>query len=250
MFTLVAWYESVDPAGVLVNLAAVTDQHVFTTADDVRVPDGMPNLIGAAALINDASADEAQIESPSLRQIAVQQIQPIVAAATFGEPPEVLFHPERPIPLSPGEGLRFLVQSDPVAPAVHYGLAWLADGAQAPVGGPFYTVRAVGQNVGAAGTWTLSTVTFDQTLPVGTFQIIGFRCVAATAVAARLVFPGGIWRPGVPVVNAITDEDPRLFRFGRSGVLGEFHTNQPPQVEVLGAAGGVPEFFFDLTRVG
>jgi hypothetical protein len=250
MFSTFAYYELVDPAGVFNEINAVADQTIFTSGTDLRVPDTARFLIGSAALINDASATRAQLVSPSLRRLAAIDVEPIVQASVFGLIPEVLFHPTRPYELLAGEGLRFQMQSDPAAAAAHYGLIWLADGPQRPLDGSVNTVYATGQNVGAAGVWTLSALTFDQQLPVGRYQVVGLRARSTTAVAMRLVFPGSIWRPGVPVINAVSDPDLYLFRFGNCGVFGEFHTNAPPQMEILGAAGSVPVIQLDLVPLG
>ncbi len=251
MFTLVAWYQSIDPAGVFTTINAVQDPHVTTNGVDVRVPKGMGSLIGAQALINDASGIRAQIRSPSLRQIANVDLEPIVLANVFGSPPEVNYHPANPIPLVEDESLDLAVQSDPAAAADHYGLAWLADGPQDPLAGPVYTLRATTGAVGAVGVWTNTNLVFGDTLPVGRYRVVGMRARALTAVAARLVFVGNPWRPGVPVVNAIADLDVGLFRFGRAGAWGEFDQTNPPTVDILGAtgAGGITALL-DLQRLG
>lgn len=251
MFTVVAWYESIDPAAALVNIAAVPDPHVFVSGDDIRVPDPLGNIIGQAALIDDASAAQARIDSPSLRQISNLDIEPIISgAAVFGSPPEILFHPSSPNPVAVAESLNMLMNSDPAAAEAHYGIVWLSDGPQIPVQGSIHTVRATSGNVGAAGTWVNSALVLSQTLPVGRYQIVGMRARSTTGVAMRLVFVGGLWRPGVPMVNAIADRDLSIFRYGRAGVFGEFDTNQPPTVDILGAAGAAPVILLDIIRVG
>lgn len=250
MFSLHAYYELVDPGGAFNAINAVQDQSAATEGTALRVPDAAPFLLGVSALVNDASVSQVQVASPSLRAMALVDVEPVVVGSTYGEPPEVVFHATRPYQLKPGEALEVFMNSDPAAAAHHYGLVWLGDGPQRATEGTVFTVRCVGQNVGAHGAWTLSSLVFDQRLPVGRYAIVGMRVRSLTAVAARLVIPSSLWRPGVPVVNAITDEDVPDFRYGQIGTWGEFHTNLPPQMEILGPAGSVPVVLLDILQVG
>lgn len=250
MHHLVAFRESVDPGNAFVNINAVADQALFTSGDDVRVPEEMANIIGAAALINDASGARARIESPSLRSLVNIDVEPIVLAAVFGSPPEALFHPRSPVPLVGDEAINFAALSDPAAGVEHVGLVWLADGPQQPVDGTVYTVRATSTVAQAAGVWTVGPLVFSQTLPAGRYQIAGWVARSTDAIAARLVFPGGRWRPGVPCINAIGDRVLREQRYGGLGVFGEFDHLLPPQVEVLGGVAAAQVHLFDLIKVG
>jgi hypothetical protein len=76
------------------------------------------------------------------------------------------------------------------------------------------------------------------------------RARGTNLVAARLVFPGGRWRPGVPAVNGIGDADFEPLRHGMSGVLGSFDSNQPPTLDALGVTDSAQTIFLDLIKVG
>ena len=249
MFHLAAWYESIDPGGVLTPIAAVVDQSVFTSGDDIRVPTAMPNIIGQAALADDASAAGAQVQSPSLRAMVNLDIEPLVAAAVFGSPPEGLFHPLSPITVVPDEPVNFALNSDPAAGADHYGLIWFGDGPQQPVPGNIFSVAVSSALALSAGVWINGTLLFSQTLPLGRYTIVGMRARGTNLVAARLVFVGGAFRPGVPAVNALADEDPAVFRYGRTGAFGVFHSNTPPTVDCLGITDVAQSYIFDLVQV-
>jgi len=249
MFHTAAWFELIDPGGVLTPITAVVDQSVFTSADVIRVPNAMPNIVGQAALLGDVSAAGAQIQSPSLRAMVNIDIEPIVGAQVFGSPPEVLFHPLSPISVVADEPVTFVVNSDPVAPARHYGLVWFGDGPQVPAPGNIFSVAATSALTLALGVWTNGTLLFSQTLPLGRYTIVGMRARGTNLVAARLVFVGGAFRPGVPAVNAVADLDPRIFRYGRHGAFGVFHSNTPPTVDALGVTDTVQNYVFDLIQV-
>ena len=248
---LALFAESIDPAGALVNIAAINDDSVFTSGDDIRVPVQLPFLLGAAALISATSPIQAQLQSPSLRQIANIDLEPCGLGLVFGDPAELAMHPTNPIPLRGDESLNFLANTNPAGAQLHYGLVWFGDGAQQSVSGDIFSVRASMSVTAVADAWVNGTLTFGQDLPVGNYDVVGLRVRAAGLVAARLNFIGGAWRPGVPGAVAIDDKVSEQFRYGRMGVYGSFHTNTPPSIEIVGAAGAVtPTVILDLIARG
>lgn len=249
MFHLAGWFEDLDPGGVLTPIASIVDQSVFTSGDVTRVPVQMPNIVGQAALLDDASAAGAQIQSPSLRAMVNIDIEPVIADATFGNPPEVLFHPLSPISVVADEPITFAVNSNPAAIEEHYGLVWFGDGPQVPVPGNIFSVGATSALTLAPGVWVNGTLLFSQTLPLGRYTVVGMRARGTNLVAARLVFIGGAFRPGVPAVNAVGDRDVAVFRYGRHGAFGVFHSNTPPTVDALGITDTAQSYIFDLIQV-
>jgi hypothetical protein len=249
MFHLSAWYQSVDPAGVLLPINGVPEATLMVAGADIRVPKALPFIIGAAGLANDASGSRAQIQSPSLRIQTNLDVEPLVLALVFGNPPEQSFWPQTPVQVVPDESLNFAILSDPAAAAAHYGLVFLADGAQNPIEGNIFSVRCTAAITLSAGVWVNGALTFQQTLPAGRYAVVGMRARSANLVAARLVFQEQMARPGVLAVNAIADQDPYWTRFGRMGVFGEFESTNPPTVDALGVTDSAEIFILDLVRV-
>lgn len=249
MHHLAAWSQSVDLAGVLTALNAVQDPALTTSGADIRVPMQLPVILGQAALIGNTTASRAQISSPSLRAMVNLDIEPIINALVFGSLPEQLLHLDSPIPVQANESLNFFAQATGGAATQNYGLIWLGDGPQQPVKGSIYSVRATATVALAASTWVNGNLTFSQTLPAGSYQVVGMRARGTNLVAARLVFPGNAWRPGVAAVNAIGNVDPYQFRFGSMGVFGQFDNTTPPTVDCLGVTDAAQTFDFDIIRV-
>lgn len=233
-FTLAAWNQNVDPAGVLLPITAVPDPHLTTQGADIRVPETLTNIIGEHAMANDASLVRAQLQSPSLRAFVNIDKEPIVAAAIMPNSPLKIMHANGPIPVKETEGINMAIQSDPAAAVQHWGLIWFADGKRVPVDGQIYTIRFTGAAALAAGAWVNTNVTFLQNLPVGSYQVVGMRVRGANLVAARLVFQGGYWRPGCPGVSTLAQVDIPEFRFGGLGVWGVFDNTTPPTMDCLG----------------
>jgi len=247
---LAAYYQLFNPDGVLVNVDAVQDTSVFTSGKDIRVPLPLPTIIGEVAMTGAANLIGSQVQSPSLRTIANIDVEPVVDSILFGDPPEAMMHPMNPIPVTGDEAVNFAINSDDGGNRSHYGFIWFADGAQATVNGEIYSITATANATLVHGVWVNSNLTFNQVLPVGNYQVVGMRARGTNLVAARLVFVGGTWRPGVPAVNSIADLDAKHFRYGRMGVLGEFHTNTPPTLDCIGATDTAQTITLDVIRVG
>ena len=110
-------------------------------------------------------------------------------------------------------------------------------------------MRATAAATLAAGTWVNSALTMTQTLPVGTYAVVGLRAIGANLQAARLSFIGGGYRPGVPAVNGDGDGDFKPLRFGMSGEFGRFDNNTIPSVDCLGHTDTSQRFYLDLIKV-
>lgn len=248
MMHLAAFYQSVNPAGVTTLINAVPDQSVFTNATNLRVPKGMTNLLLEAALSAATGPQFGQVQSPSLRELANQDIPIIASAAKFASQDEVQLHWDNPRAVQEAESVNFGINATGGAAAANYGLILLGDGPVKPTNGKIFTVIGTGAAALAAGTWVNTPVVFNTVLPAGSFQVVGFRAMGANLIAARIVFVGAAYRPGGP---AETSQQTNFFPFmrnGRPGVLGQFDINQPPTVDCLGATDVTQQFAFDLIQ--
>ena len=249
MFTTIGWSESQDSGGVLVNVAGIPDQSVTVTADDIVVPNDLPNLAGVIAI--GATISLARIEAPSLRRMVLLDVDPLNIGA---EPifPSVLNQKfDNPIALDPAESLRAQVAEGAAGAEQETVIAWLSDGPLAPVSGEIFRIRATSATTLVAFTWGNCPLTLGQTLPAGRYQVVGMSALSAGCLAARLVFVGYQWRPGCVGVDALSDGGDMIFRNGSLGVWGEFEHTQPPTVDFLSVSADTAEtVFLDLIKVG
>jgi len=246
-FTLVAYSESQDSA-VLVNIAAVPDTHVRVVLDDIYVP-ALSQLAGYHFM--GVNFTQGQIDSPSLRVQTLIDVEPADVADEPASPPA--FHDlfSAPIPLATGETIRTLMAEDGAGATRVSALVWFSDGPVAPVTGKIQTLRATGATTLTANAWTACPLTFSQTLPVGSFQVVGARFNSAGCRAGRLLVPGYSWRPGAPGVDADGDLNTVRFRYGQAGVWCEFASDNPPQAEFFSASADTSEVVhLDLIKVG
>lgn len=249
MFHLAAYYQSVDPGATLTKISAVADQAIRTDGNDVVVPSSLANLVCEAALSAATGPSYGQVQSPSLRQLANQDVDPIVNGVVFGNDPATQAHFGSPRMLKGNESLNFAINATGGAAAANYGLVWLADGAMARINGNIFTVRATGAASLSAGSWVNTALTFDSTLPAGTYNVVGMRAQGANLVAARLVLVGQGYRPGVPAVNGTGDREWLYGRMGAIGSFGTFDVNQPPTVDCLGVTDAAQNITLDLIKV-
>lgn len=254
-FHLAAFWENIDAAGAEANLAAALgEQTLFTTGDEIRIPEGASQIVAVAAMCG-LGANFARLISPSLRDFVNLDIVPI-NGLTDGNvepdsPAKVHYLGNNPIPLAPGESLTATTDSDTAAAADQSILVWLADGPLQPVDGQqIHPLRATAAITAGVGSWTNGVLTLGQVLPVGNYAIVGMRAQGATLVAARLAFRGVGWRPGVIGSDIESDDTNGYFRYGKSGVFGEFHSTVPPTVDVLcNDADTAQEFILDLVKL-
>jgi hypothetical protein len=247
MFHLVG-YETSASLAALTAITPIPDPTVAVISNDIRVPTQLPFIIAAAAEINSAAATlRAQIVTPSLRAIFPADISPIINGLVGPALPPFVQLLDSPIPLVPLEPMDVLIQNG--AAVMNRAFIWLADGPIKPTLGKIYTVRATASVTLATASWVNSgALVFASTLPAGHYQCVGLRSWSANQVAARLFFVGYPWRPGVLAGTAEATTDWPTFRWGNSGVFGEFDNTTPPTIDFMGVTDAAETVFLDLIK--
>jgi len=251
-FHLAAFGEAIAAAGTLQPITAVGDDQIFTAGDDLRVPTGLNNLLGAFAF--GTGITRARIVAPSLRAFINHEIAPLNAGDVPDPdtPKDGNTFVSHPIPLAVGESINLESDAGAAGPEDVFGLVMLDEGPRQPVSGDIRTVRAVAAVAAPRITWLAGALTFSEDLPAGRYQVVGGRCVGANVGAFRLIFRAGGSRPGTMGMSLTDDADVVGSRMGAWGVWGEFDINQPPQIEILGvgAAAAAQVVYLDLLRIG
>jgi len=244
--TLVAYDENFGAAATLDAMTAVADPHVRVSGDDIWIPDALPFLAGYIAMA--AALTAARIESPTLRTLTPIDVAPLDLAAEPSTPAAYIDLRANPKLIGGGEALN--VKATVSAAARALALAVLCDGPIAPVAGEIFTIKATAAATLVANAWTNAAVTFAQSLPKGTYQVVGMRAQSAGLIAARLVFPGYAWRPGCIGADAYSDLVHEAFRGGRLGIWGSFEHDVPPTVDFLSiSADTTEEVWLDLIKI-
>ncbi len=254
MFTLAGFLEDQDQLGVYAPMTGLVDQHLNVVLDELTVP-SLTLLVAVMAGLEDVAVAQGRLVSPTLRRASMFQVAP-VNTATAGpvnvlNPPVVLDLRKTPLQLTEDEALEFHSNGNPAAVQVQWCLVWLSDKRITPVEGDIFTIRAASVTAAVAEAWTNVPIVLDEDLAPGRYQIVGMRGMSAGMIAARIVFRGGGWRPGVPGAILLQNHDHPMFRYGQFGVFGEFRHNAVPSIDVLSTlADAAQEFYFDLIKVG
>lgn len=255
MFHTAAFLQSVDPAGAFVQLAAVADSILTVNSPRIQVP-VLNQVIAAAGGIETTVDSRIRIVTPSILQAFRSYITPVNGAAAAAVPP---MNPHRvadmrndPLILVPSEQMTMELFSNPAAAQIQWGLAWFADKTPDQINGKVYTARATVANALVSSVWTLNTLTFDDQLPRGRYQVVGMKAYSTSMIAARVIIPGTQWRPGCLGNILLTDMGDPMFRYGNMGVWGEFEDVDNLQIESLAAAADTAAsqvYYVDLLQV-
>lgn len=249
---VVAYYKSVLSSGTLQPLVPVPDPTITINVDDIQVPLQYSNICRVGHIPGTNAGTHIELQSPSLRSMWFPEAQAGPLSATFEEPSSYQNYDSGPLQLVSNEGLEFWSDAGgngTVAQNV-YGIVIFCDTPPAQANGNYRTLRGTLAATAALGSWNASAITFDQSLPVGTYDIVGMRVSAAGLVAARIIFIGAsaITRPGVlcqASENSIGLPD---FRAGKNGVYGTFASTNIPSVEVLGGTSTSQDIELDLIK--
>lgn len=233
------------------NVPAVTDQGLNTSSNArYFAPDNVS--VFAAQAIND-TISRARINAPSLRNEGLPEIFPLTVAAAQATEPLVCEWGDEGPRLRRDE--EFGVEASNGASTVDlaHALLWIRSMRKPVPPGKRMTIVATSTQTLIASAYTLGGLTFDQTLPVGTYAVIGMAAVCNDAACARLVFPrSGTLRPGCPTSPTVGRLDARqIFRSGRQGEWGRFTHVTPPQLEIGGIVAGAETatVILDLVQV-
>ena len=247
-FTLVGFTQSVDTSGALTTIAALADPHIRVSGNDVTVPDALPNIGSVYAL--GPNITRAALVSPSIRRRYPFEVFPTDANATPAN--HFVFTPfTAPISLDSDESLNAQFAESGAGATRGTVLVWLTDGAYQPAtSSEIFTIRATGTTTLTANAWTNCSLTFNDTLPAGDYQVVGMAATSTGAQAARLVFSQYAWRPGVIASTSVNAVGNPTFRYGNLGVFGQFSHNTPPSVDFLSNSADTSQtVYLDLVMI-
>lgn len=238
MHILAAFAASIANGTTYGALSAVSDQALTVSSNNRYIlPARWRARLGYVQGVNLTAA---QIDAPSLRNLALPEIYPtVVAAAPPTTPGYVDWGDTGPMIQQNEEVTVRISRGGADAQPVTAGL-WLSPGMQPAPGGMVTTLVATATIVQVASNWVSGALTFATTVPAGQYAVIGMNVVANDVAFARLIFPGqSQWRPGCLVDAAYGNKIiPNVFRAGRLGLWGHFWNTAQPQIETFGLVAG------------
>jgi hypothetical protein len=259
MFHIGAFAQDVDLAAADTDIDALQDTSLFTSGDTIRVPVEYPYLWWASAGIGSGGTSLARLESPTLRETSRIQFSEINGLADADveptSPTPILNFINNPVKLTGDEQLKFTANSNTSAAAFQWCVVAFGGSKMSPISsGNIIQAHFEWNNTATARQWTAGEVTFQDTLPYGTYQLIGMRVVSTTGVAARII-PIGVAqssRPGIMMVDTLSEVGTGdTFRNGNAGLFSTFNSTTPVQLEVLCDAADASSTtgVFDLIKI-
>ena len=194
----------------------------------------------------------ARLNWPTLRRLFLPQLRPFDTVSVPPDDPAIIWYNGMGPTVQGSEELAFEAFHSNVGAQDIFALFTVATEVMPATPGPIYTARATASITSVDSVWTNGSITFDETLPAGMYEVVGLEAVEGTTIAVRLVFPTQLDRPGVVCTQSVADRPSDKFRMGRLGSFGRFVNTALPTLDILcnDAAAHTPELFIDLVKVG
>ena len=188
--------------------------------------------------------------TPSIAQLMNSYI-PVhneAQAAALDWPSWIADNPKR---RKPSEGIAYQVSNSGAGPTDTYVFQWLYESFTPAPSGQIYTMRGTSAVAAVANTWTtLSTVTWEPSLPEGLYAVVGGAVTGTQDIAFSLIFPGQRWRPGG--LAGATEGNPtwQRQRYGGLGLWGTFSLLAFPIPRILcGTTTNAHTIYLDVVRL-
>ena len=248
MWHLLAWFISIGQT-VDTDATPVTDS-VFLVQNGHFVPQMDVKMYYAAAM--SATLTRARFASPKTRQVTNPWIRPIIEAAVPPTNPNVRSWIDSGFSFRGLEEIQLLATSGLAMGNENFtALAAVGVGLEPAPQGDYYPLRGTSTTAVTANKWTQVAVTWQDTLPAGTYAVVGLEHQSANAQAARLIFQNQQFRPGSLSITSLSNRQNALLANRRLGVYGRFLQTAMPLVEVLAnGADASHEVYMDVIRVG
>jgi hypothetical protein len=258
-YHLLAYEEALAAGAALSDLDAVPDSE-FTRRNDHFIFTEQYNAL--AFYYQAASATLARLNVPSINAVARHQIYPFFRSATI--PTDWRFQDFRMMPMALPENEELAVEgSNNLGCGTENSTCfiWVAPpqwNMNLPRGIQRLTIRATASAAGTAQAWgSLANLTFSENLRGGWYSLVGAAFFDAGTLALRFVFAkpriynGRKFRPGVLSMEALGNT-PNIHGLNAFGVIGKFHSFEPPQIEIFAnaTAASTQELWLDLVWHG
>lgn len=170
--------------------------------------------------------------TPRSRMVVPPRLYPIQGSLLPPDRPHMWDRRSNPFTLNAVEEISLQMNLGGAANAITTGILFMGESIDPVPPGDVYSLHGVATTAAVANTWTQVTVTWDQTIPAGTYTVIGTQHQSTNAIAHRLFFRTRPLKPGMLSVTALTNITDPSYYFGGWGALGQFNTTAYPFIEV------------------
>ena len=173
------------------------------------------------------------LTTPKSRTIVPPVLVPLNGSMNTGDRVHIVDRRNNPFRLNMVEEVSLLINNSGATSASNVLVMFWGTSLDQVPAGDIYSIHGLSTTPAVPGQWTQLNMGWDQTLPQGTYTVIGSQHLGATAIAHRFFFRPQLFRPGFVSVQSGSNITEPSYYFGGWGVLGSFNTYTWPVVEVL-----------------
>jgi hypothetical protein len=174
-----------------------------------------------------------RLVTPTSRQVVPPPMYPIQGAVIPPDRPHVFDRRSSPFPLNMVEEIALQANIGGAANALNYAVLFMGPSIDPIPSGPIYSLHGTATTAAVTGSWTQLAITWDQTIPAGTYTIIGSVHQSTNAICHRWITKNGWYRPGTLSVSSLTNISIPDMYYGGWGSWGQFQTYTYPLCEVM-----------------
>jgi hypothetical protein len=221
---------------------------VFTIQNGHYLPNIPYNLY--LAWLSGTLMSAIQLVTPTSRQVVPPRLYPINATTLPADRPHYYDRRMQPWILNAIEEISMQVNLGGAANAIATALLAVGTSLDPIPPGNIWSYHGTATTAAVAQAWTQVAITWDQTIPAGTYVVIGSQHQSTNAIGHRIIFKDQVMRPGFTSLTSLTNVSFPDYYYGGMGALGKFTTTTLPFVEVYcNAADAAHDIVLNMVKV-
>lgn len=198
-----------------------------------------------------ASLTAVTLTTPRSRQVVPPRLYPIQSSLLPPDRPHIWDRRSNPFILNRVEEVSLLANIGGAANAYNTAILFVGDQLDPVPAGDIYSLHGTSTTAATANAWTQVTVSWDQTIPSGTYLVVGSQHQSTNAIAHRWYFRYKPNKPGFLSLTSLGNMTDPSYYFGGWGALGRFDTTAYPFLEVLcNAADASHDIVMNMIKIG
>lgn len=203
------------------------------------------------AWIGGAALTRVTLVTPQSRRVVPPVMYPIDQAVLPPDRPHIWDRRTNPFTLRAVEEISLQMNIGGTVGGANTAVLFAGDGLVQAPRGDIFSLHGVSTTPAVIGQWTVINVLWDQTIPSGTYTVIGSQVQSPNAIAHRWNFRSPVMRPGFLSITSLGKITDPSYYWGGWGALGTFTTTAYPFIEVYcNAADAAHDVVMNFVKTG